>query len=161
MKKILIGILVLFSFVPLSRAQTIAKAIYFELGGPGLASFNYDMRFSKSDKGLGARVGLGGFSIGSSNERGTAIFIPLALNYIISKDNRNYLELGAGITPVILKETNSDESESFKSSFGHVNIGYRLQPKNGGLLFRASITPVFGKNFLWPYYGGVSIGYKF
>ena len=50
--------------VSAATAQGPAKAIFFELGGPGLASINYDMRFSKSEKGLGARAGVGGFSIG-------------------------------------------------------------------------------------------------
>jgi hypothetical protein len=27
--------------------------------------------------------------------------------------------------------------------------------------FRVAINPVFGKGFFWPYYGGVSFGYKF
>jgi len=144
-----------------TSAQTAAKAIYFELGGPGIASINYDMRFSKSEKGLGGRVGIGGFSIGSREERGTAIFVPLAINYIMTKDDRKYFELGAGITPVILKETFSDDNENFRSSFGHVNFAYRYQPKEGGLFFRAAITPVFSKHFFWPYYGGLSIGYKF
>ncbi len=161
MKQTLIAVVFLLAATATARAQSPAKAVFFELGGPGLASINYDMRFSKSEKGLGARAGVGGFSIGSRDERGTAVFIPLAVNYIMSKDERNYFELGAGITPVLLKESFSDEKESFRSSFGHIDIAYRLQPKNGGFFFRAAITPVFSKSFFWPYYGGLSVGYKF
>lgn len=142
-------------------AQTAAKALYVELGGPGIASINYDMRFSKSEKGFGGRVGIGGFSIGTKEERGTVIFVPLAINYIMTKDDRKYFELGAGITPVILKETSSNNNENIRSSFGHVNFAYRYQPKEGGVFFRAAITPIFSKSFFWPYYGGLSIGYKF
>ena len=40
-----------------------APNIFFELGGPGLASFNFDTRFAKSESGLGGRIGFGGFSI--------------------------------------------------------------------------------------------------
>lgn len=140
---------------------TPAKAVYFEIGGPGLASFNYDMRFTKSENGLGGRIGLGGFSIGPSSSRTTAIFIPVGINYIKSKDGRNYFEVGAGVTPVIVNESFSGTSDNFSSTFGHINIGYRMQPKEGGFFFRAAINPVFGKGFFWPYYGGLAFGYKF
>ncbi len=141
-----------------------AKAMFFELGGPGLASINYDMRF-KGEDGIGARVGFGGFSINTDGDRQTAIFIPLGLNYIKSKDGKNYIEFGGGVTPVIIKQTSSNgissSSDNFSSTFGHLDIGYRLQPKEGGFFFRAAINPVFGKGFFWPYYGGVAFGYKF
>ena len=143
--------------VSAATAQGPAKAIFFELGGPGLASINYDMRFSKSEKGLGAGAGVGGFSIGRGNERGTAIFIPLAVNYIMSKNERDYFELGVGVTPVILREIFSEEGKTFSRTFGHVNIAYRLQPKAGGLFFRAAITPIFSRSFFWPYYMGFSV----
>ena len=140
-----------------------AKAVYFELGGPGLASLNYDMRFTKSESGIGGRVGIGGFSIGGSGDRTTAIFIPIGVNYLIGKDERNYFELGGGVTPVIYTQTISynSSSEAFRTTFGHLNIGYRMQPKDGGFFFRAAINPVFGKGFFWPYYGGIALGYKF
>jgi hypothetical protein len=140
-----------------------AKAVYFEIGGPGLASINYDMRFTKSEDGIGGRIGMGGFSIGTSGDRTTALFIPIGINYIKSKNGKNYFELGAGVTPVIIKETSSftSTSDNFNSTFGHLNIGYRLQPKEGGFFFRAAINPVFGKGFFWPYYGGLAFGYKF
>jgi len=36
----------------------------FELGGPGLASFNFDMRFSPREDGFGGSIGFGGFNVG-------------------------------------------------------------------------------------------------
>lgn len=145
-----------------ARAQSPAKAVYFELGGPGVASLNYDMRFGKTESGIGGRAGIGGFSLGAVDNRFTAIFIPLELNYIKSKNDRNYFELGGGITPVLVNESiSTGDNERFRSTFGHVTIGYRLQPKEGGFFFRAAITPIFNKNFFWPYYGGISLGYKF
>lgn len=145
-----------------TKAQGPAKAVYFELGGPGVASLNYDMRFSKSESGLGGRAGIGGFSLGRSDNRFTAIFIPIEVNYIKSKNGRNYFELGGGITPVIINESiSSTENERLRSTFGHLTIGYRLQPAEGGFFFRAAVTPIFNKNFFWPYYGGISLGYKF
>ena len=147
-----------------STSSGPAKAAFFEIGGPGLASINYDMRF-KGEDGMGARIGFGGFSLGTSGDRQTAIFIPLGLNVIKSKDGKNYLEFGGGVTPVIVKSTSNNgsvtTSDNFSSTFGHLDIGYRLQPKDGGFFFRAAINPVFGRGFFWPYYGGVSFGYKF
>lgn len=143
------------------NAQSPAKAVFFELGGAGIASLNYDMRFTKSEKGIGGRVGVGGFSLGTKENKTTSLFIPLGLNYLLGKDDRNYFEIGAGVTAVLLQESFSGTDEKFKSTFGHLDLGYRLQPKDGGFFFKAAITPVFGKNFFWPYYGGVSFGYKF
>ncbi len=144
------------------KAQKAAKSINFELGPPGLASINYDMRLQKKEDGLGFRVGVGGFSIDGNG----AIFIPLGLNYLIGKDQRNYFELGAGATVVSVYERyynngSTTTSNDFTSSFGHIYMGYRLQPKNGGFTFKAGITPVFGRNFFIPYIPAVSFGYKF
>lgn len=143
------------------EATAPAKAVYFELGGPGIASINYDMRFTKSESGIGGRIGFGGFSIGSGTERTTAVFIPVGINYLMSKDQKNYFEVGGGITPVIINDTYSGNNDNFTSTFGHLNIGYRLQPKEGGFFFRIAVNPIFSKDFFWPYYGGVAFGYKF
>lgn len=145
-------------------AQKAAQSVYFELGGPGLASINFDTRFTKTQNGIGGRVGVGGFSIrvsdGQNNsESATVVFVPVGLNYLIGKNTKNYFELGAGVTPVFASSSASDEN--FTSTFGHINFGYRLQPEKAGFTFRAFITPVFGKFGFLPYYGGVSFGYKF
>ena len=139
--------------VTVAKAQA-AKSVYFELGGPGLASFNFDTRFSNREDGLGGRVGVGGFSIDGEG----AVFIPIGLNYLIGKDQKHYFELGAGVTPVLYSGSSGDD---FTSTFGHLNFGYRLQPARGGFTFRAFITPIFGEFGFFPYWGGVSFGYKF
>ncbi|MEI8059542.1 MAG: hypothetical protein WCG67_05235 [Ferruginibacter sp.] len=171
MKKILIVIIVFFTLliytntnaqygkVGKSEANAPAKAVYFELGGPGVAALNYDMRFTKSESGIGGRIGIGGFSIGSGSNKATAIFIPLGLNYLLGKDSRNYFELGAGASIVSLKEGTT--SSNLGATFGYLNFGYRLQPKDGGYFFRAAINPIFGKGFFVPYYAGIAFGYKF
>ncbi|MFM2138300.1 MAG: hypothetical protein RJA57_607 [Bacteroidota bacterium] len=132
-----------------------AQSVHFELGGPGLASINVDSRFGPGNGGIGGRVGIGGFSINGSG----VLFIPLGINYLLGKDNRNFFELGGGVTPVM--GTGELSTDEFSSTFGHLLIGYRKSPPNGGFVFRAFISPVFGKGFFWPYYGGVSFGYKF
>ncbi len=153
MKKTLILTAILFCTSFIANSQTGAKSVYVELGGPGLASFNFDTRFSNRQDGIGGRIGFGGFSIDGEG----AVFVPIGLNYLIGKDQKNYFELGAGVTPIF--ESNS--SGNFSSTFGHVLFGYRLQPKEGGFTFRAFVSPVFGERFFIPYYGGVSFGYKF
>lgn len=134
-----------------------AKSVYFELGGPGLASFNFDTRFSARQDGIGGRIGIGGFSIDGSS----AIFVPIGLNYLLGKDGKNYFELGGGVTPVFVSDDLADDDDNFSGTFGHLTFGYRLQPRNGGFTFRAFISPVFAGGFFLPYYGGVSFGYKF
>ncbi len=152
-------LLLSFTVATCVSAQTAAKSAYVELLGPGIASVNYDTRFSKTEDGLGGRIGIGGYS-----SDGFGIFtLPVGLNYLIGKDKKNYFELGAGLTYVRTKGDflwgNSDEEKN--STFGHLSFGYRLQPANGGFLFRAAIVPIFGKGYFVPYYAGIAFGYKF
>lgn len=145
-----------------AAANAQAKSVFFELGGPGITSVNYDMRFTKSESGFGGRIGVGALILSSSStDRFSWVLFPVGLNYLIGKDERNYFELGAGVTPVYSSNKYDQNSKNFRSSFGHLNFGYRFQQKNGGFLFRASINPVFGNGFFLPYYGGISFGYKF
>ncbi len=158
MKKIL-----LIAFVSLIVSQSVnaqaAKSVYFELGGPGLASFNFDTRFTPRENGIGGRVGFGGFSIDNT----TALFFPLQVNYLIGKGTKHYFEVGGGATIVNINNDDADPNDdgTFNGSFGHLHFGYRLQPQDGGFLFRAGITPVFGSGDFIPYFAGVSFGYKF
>lgn len=157
MRKLLFAFALAMCLSQFATAQS-AKSVYFELGGPGLASVNFDTRFGAREGGLGGRVGVGGFSVGGN---GILVF-PLAVNYLLGKDTKNYFEIGIGITPVLA--TGDDIDGNFGTTFGHLNFGYRLQPLDGGFTFRAFITPVFGiggDGFFIPYYGGVSFGYKF
>ncbi|MEO6132439.1 MAG: hypothetical protein ABIQ02_11360 [Saprospiraceae bacterium] len=154
MKNLFIVFTLILGLTHLVKAQS-AKSVYFELGGPGLASINFDTRFGAREDGLGGRVGVGGFAADGAG----VVFIPVALNYLLGKDSRHYFEMGIGITPVLGSDGTGDGN--FSTTFGHLNFGYRLQPLDGGFTFRAFITPVFGNGFFIPYYGGVSFGYKF
>lgn len=151
MKKGLITFIILIAFC----SNAFTQSMYVELGGPGLASINFDTRFNKSGGGIGGRLGIGGFSIEGTG----AVFIPLGVNYLVGKDNKNYFEIGAGVTPVL--GTGELAGENFSSTYGHLLFGYRMQPANGGFTFRAFISPIFGKGFFIPYFGGVSFGYSF
>lgn len=151
MKKIILPFLALVLFAQTSFSQSV----FAELGGPGLASLNFDTRFSKNNDGIGGRAGIGGFSIDGSG----VVFVPLGLNYLLGKDNKNFFEVGAGVTPVF--GAGDLAGEDFSNTFGHILIGYRMQPAATGFTFRAFISPVFGSGYFVPYFGGVSFGYKF
>ena len=153
MKKALIIVLVSLFF----KVSVNAQSIFFELGGPGLASFNYDMRFGPKQDGFGGRVGIGGFTIAHEG----VIFIPIGLNYLIGKDGKNYFEIGGGVTPLIASGGFTSNGKNFTTTFGHALFGYRMQPPNGGFVFRAFVSPVFGSGFFVPYWAGVSFGYMF
>ena len=152
MKKLMVLIALIMGLFRVASAQT-AQTVYFELGGPGIASFNFDTRF-KGEAGLGARFGVGGVSIDGEG----VVFLPVGLNYLIGKDSRHYFELGAGATPVFGSDTGDG---TFSDVFGHLVFGYRLQPLNGGFSFRDFICPIFGNGDFIPYYAGISFGYKF
>ena len=158
MKKI-VGLILIASMLSAGvMAQKAAKAVYAELGGPGLASINYDMRFQKKEGGLGFRAGVGGLAIDGNS----LLLVPVGLNYIVSRDQKNYFEVGAGITYVRAQDDYDDfDDDVFDGTFGHLSVGYRLQPAAGGFFFRAAITPVFARGTFIPYYAGIGFGYKF
>ncbi len=153
MKKLLLSASLLFS-VCFSQAQS-AQSIFVELGGPGLASINFDSRFNGREDGIGGRIGFGGFTVDGE----TALFFPLEVNYLLGKDRKNYFEIGAGATPTTISGGGLDDP--FTGTFGHLYFGYRLQPANGGFLFKAGIVPIFGHGYFIPYYFGIGFGYKF
>jgi hypothetical protein len=166
MRKSILGFFMIVMSAGAVHAQKAAKSIFVELGGPGLASLNYDMRLQNKEDGLGFRVGIGGFSVkeqfGTDAQRTGLLTVPVALNYLLGKDKRNYFEMGVGFTYVSLTtKGQAFEKDQFSTSFGHLHFGYRLQPQNGGFTFRAGITPVFNSNGFVPYYASLSFGYKF
>jgi hypothetical protein len=164
MKKILLVTIILMGFANFAHSQYDkeqaptqgAKSVYFELGGPGLASFNFDFRFGKRQDGLGGRVGFGGAYIDGSG----AVFIPIGLNYLIGgKDGKNYFELGAGITPLIGSEDLSDDGEgAFTSTFGTYtfwisftaqHFWFHIQGKYFAYLRKFRFFPLLRRSILW------------
>lgn len=149
--------------------------IYVELGGNGIA-FNatYESRFRKSSDGPGFKAGLGGFT-GSFEKVFT---LPVGVNWLLTKDNKHFFELGAGATflhyedtydwgwsggsyqpyPVDVAGLTIDEKNSV---FGHLTLGYRRQPSAGGIMWGVAVTPQFNQNGFWPIWFGVKFGYSF
>ena len=160
MLKNLLGIVLLSFFANSLFAQKSAMAAYAEIGGPGLASINFDSRFAKKEDGLGWRAGVGGFSISDGiGDKFSVLTVPLGINYLLGKDQKNYFEIGAGFTYISTKDNTG--SGNFNSSFGNFTLGYRHAPAAGGFFFKAEITPVFGKGYFIPYFAGLGFGYKF
>jgi len=156
MKKIIALLLVSSALLNVSYAQTAAKAAYVEIGGPGLLSANFDMRFANKEDGAGFRVGVGGFPV----NKVTVVTVPLGLNYLIGKSKKNYFEVGAGFTYLNISAKNKGTSKNFTSSFGNITVGYRYAPAKGGFFFKAELTPIFGSGFFIPI-AGLGFGYKF
>ena len=59
------------------------------------------------------------------------------------------------------KAAKSVYAELGGAGIASINYDMHLQKKEGGFLFRADITPIFGKGYFIPYYAGISFGYKF
>lgn len=142
-----------------------AQNIFIELGGQGLAlTANYDSRFTNKRDGLGGRVGIGYIASDGSS----LTTVPVSLNYLLGKDRR-YFEIGLGATFVSSTldggsffNFDNDEADATGSELiGTMSFAYRLQPVDSGFAFRAGITPIFGRGFFIPYYGGLSLGYTF
>jgi hypothetical protein len=142
------------------------NAIYVEGFGSGLAySINYEYRITEQ---IGLRAGFSSWSMTPifffSSGKSTFTELPLLVNYLVGR-HRDHLELGLGM----LVGFSSTEGELFwgneYSSKGHfilgtAAIGFRMEPKNGGFMFRITFTPFFTFKNVWPF-GGISLGYAF
>ncbi|NDE78755.1 MAG: hypothetical protein EB047_06050, partial [Chitinophagaceae bacterium] len=76
--------------------------VYVELGGNGIA-FNamYENRFRKAADGAGFKVGLGGFT--SNYEK--VFTLPVGVNWLLTKDNKHFFEMGFGATFLHYEDT--------------------------------------------------------
>jgi hypothetical protein len=184
MKKIIFITLFLFSQIDLYGQNS---SVFVELGGQGLgATLNYEFglkRYEFSD--LRVRLGAGGI-----NGKGDAFFsIPLSLNKLVGI-GKGYFDFGIGATILrfrkdfnsgcisgyydvsgnficddfsVVEENNNFflQIENTPSLMGTLNIGYRKIPKRPGITWRANITPLFNGSGIWPWFGGVGVGYVF
>jgi hypothetical protein len=161
----------------LSKFQEVAprQNIYVELGGNGVA-FNamYETRFKKAADGVGFKAGLGGFT--SSYEK--VFTLPLGVNWLLTKDNKHFFEMGFGATFLHYEDTYDwgwpgggyepypvDVAgltiDAKNSVYGHMTLGYRRQPASGGIMWGVAVTPQFNENGFWPVWIGFKFGYSF
>jgi len=144
------------------------SAFYIEALGQGiLYSINYDHRLTPH---ISLRAGFTHWSLPFifPTKIGMTGF-PIMGNYLSGKGS-HHLELGIGAVPFIV--TAPEQTTIFGAEFkgevlgalilGTTTIGYRYQPRDGGLVFRIAFTPLsplsFEKVLLG---GGISLGYAF
>lgn len=155
------------------------QSFFAELGGPGiLFSANYDRRFTKSNLGIGGRIGLGfvtsyeyttvvtpnGFTSYSDGQR-SVLTVPVQVNYLFGKPSSvSAFEVGLGATYTGKKLNIFDNyygnPNDASSLYGTASFMYRRMPKNGGFSWRVGFTPILTKGYIQPS-GGASIGYNF
>jgi hypothetical protein len=159
-------ILLLLSVSTISFAQENTRergrGVFVEILGNGLiGSINYDQRFDKRFDGLGFKGGISYFAFNGSS---VAAF-PFGLNYLLGKDGK-YFEMGLGATYLRFADSSNTFSVGNERTIGdglagNMIFGYRREPVDGGFLFRASMTPIFGSGTFFPFYFGISLGYAF
>lgn len=134
-----------------------ASNLYAEFLGPGIFySINYDARFSKSERGLGFRIGAGGLYADGDGYW----VVPFGLNYLLGA-NGNYFELGGGAAVGNVTDIFGEDDRDNTSALGYMSFGYRRQAfRRKGILFRAAFTPLFGNDFFIPY-ASVGVGFRF
>ena len=145
---------------PENQERTALNGLYVEGLGPAiLYSFNYDRVISD----VALRVGFGYVSISASNTSGDSAHayfatFPFDINYIGIGSKKHIFEIGAGGTVLLVGAGANlvgvdSKSDSQTTIYGHLNLGYRLQPPQGGFMLRTGISPLIGAGgFLpWPY----------
>lgn len=171
---------------PSSTAETTPrKNLFIEVGGNAMA-FNVvgETRFKPGAGGWGIKVGAGGYA--TSYEK--LITVPVQLNYLASRNDRDFFEAGIGAgflhysddwsnsssyttvgpngQPIIVTQTYKDEVlnmelDSKNSVYGNMTLGYRRQPRDGGIMWGVALTPHFNQNGFWPVWVGLKLGYSF
>lgn len=137
---------------------TAKNALYANLAGPAILwSFHYERRFGDFAPGIGFSYTSFFEKIGSTSEKASILFVPLTLNYLGFGGRTSKPEVGAGLVGVYASDQVGGLGEPIGGAglrlYGTVNVGYRYQPTDGGILFRAGISPIIGAGGIlpWPY----------
>jgi len=163
--------------------EIASKAIYAEIGGAGIImSFNFDTRFTSSNRGWGMRGGVGfgigeflkGKNIEGFNYDGSPYYselkethsyysFPIQVTYIFGRRNsRHTFEVGGGVTPLTRKVSLYTYDSYHPGHFiGHMCFMYRIAPPRGGFMFRIGLTPIVGTGGDLIPMAAVSFGYTF
>jgi hypothetical protein len=127
--------------------------VYVECLGNGLLySFNYE--YMPQDN-FSARIGAGYLA---DTETSVAL-IPVMGNYLMRESSHRF-ELGAGATIILIDGKGEYMKQKASAAIPTLTAGYRYQPREGGMIFRAGFTPLFGKDTFVPSVG-LSIGQSF
>jgi len=159
---LVIGFLSLGSIQAQVAERTRSQGVFVEVLGNGLIySVNYDTRFSPSFDGFGGRAGIGYIALDGVN----LATMPFLVNYLFGRE-KHFFEIGLGTTLIVASERNGRSGqfgERFTGSLfvGTMSLGYRLEPTDGGFMFRAGLTPLFEAGYFWPLWPQISFGYAF
>jgi hypothetical protein len=158
-----------------SEERSAKNSLYGELLGAGLFySIDYDRTFGD----FAGRVGLSYLSLkatgyepdSNGNLRETSasasfLSIPLTVSYLGIGSKKHMFELGAGATILHMGAGASSFYASSKASATVAVVtgvvGYRLQPPDGGFMFRVGLSPIYHPDFgvlPWPH---ISFGASF
>ncbi|MGB3850438.1 MAG: hypothetical protein WA958_10765 [Tunicatimonas sp.] len=142
------------------------NSVFLELGGNGLLySLNYDHKFFDH---ASARIGAMFISVSANDPttvdgRVSVFLLPLMANYLVG-DGNSRLELGGGLLVGGVNADATIDNEAIDDVAGGAaftaNVGYRLQPRDGGFLFRIGFTPVISSAGFLPW-AGISFGATF
>ncbi|MDZ7374778.1 MAG: hypothetical protein ONB23_12545 [candidate division KSB1 bacterium] len=154
------------------RGRLKRASLYLELGGEGLGlSANFDYRIMRN---LALRVGVSRVYLGAA--------FPFSLSYLSDGDSSGHLELGMGVTyclyysysamlfSLVSPTTSAELIEGVQVLT--VVLGYRRQRRDGGLMWRLSLTPLFVRRketqeansrsrYEYRAFAGVSLGFCF
>lgn len=148
-----------------SEGRKAKNLVYLELlGNGGVYSINYERMLTDD---LSARLGFSYLSIGASagdtSAKANLVTAPVLINYTVGGKNHR-AELGAGATLVYVSASSTGggvgSSGEGVGVLGTGVVGYRYSPADGGFVFRAGFTPLFGKGGFLPW-GGMSFGGTF
>lgn len=147
------------SFYSHSQAQG-NKSVSLEIGGNGIGfSGNFDMRFKKTENGLGFRAGIGIYP--GTDLNSAFVTFPLGINHLLGK-GPHHLESGLGVT--ILPAIKAFKEDELKASGVLIipSIGYRYAKRGKGFQGRLFVSPLIAPNeWAGLFYFGLSGGFKF
>jgi hypothetical protein len=138
---------------------TAKNAFYVELGGNGIFySVNFDRLLTPR---VAARAGL--MFMRAEDEVSNSVEVavaPVVVSYLFGEGSSHFeAGLGVGLATASIDDVDFG-GDSDRGVYGTGVLGYRYQPKTGGVVFRAGLTPLFTTNDFTPWIG-LSFGYAF
>jgi hypothetical protein len=135
-----------------SRKRTANNILYVELGGPGGAySIGYE-RMLPLDFAVRAGISYIYVTAVAGLAKAHVLFVPIVASWNGAGRGSHALELAGGATIIYCNASAglgpiTFGSTSGTSAVGTFSIGYRFQPRSGGIQFRFGFSGLFGPGF--------------
>ncbi len=150
--KILVTVLILFTHTLGQGIIKKSNTLYLELGGNCVwYSINYEKEVVSN---FSPRIGIAIMPISEFSNSGkrsdSKIFATIIANYFADLNENNKIELGGGL------------AYGLGEIFPTTTVGYRYSPKDGGMIFKLTFTPLLDQKLfsVFPWFG-VGFGIKF